>query len=167
VSALPRVIERVPNTRLLLAGGGEEADHLAAQVRSLGLEDKVHFAGRIEHADIPAFYGAADLMVFPRRRLKITEMVTPLKPLEAMHLGAIVVASDVGGHRELVRDGDTGYLFAADSPDALAATIVRAAAERDAWDALRHRARCYVQRERTWSPMAERYEALYRRLLRT
>jgi PEP-CTERM/exosortase A-associated glycosyltransferase len=164
VKAMPTILVGVPDATLLLAGGGEEDRRLRALVGQLGLDARVRFAGRVDHADIPALYGAADLMVFPRRRLRITEMVTPLKPLEAMHLGTIVLASDVGGHRELVRDGDTGYLFPADDPAALASLVLRVVAERSNWAAIRARARSFVETERTWSRMAERYEVLYRGL---
>ena len=55
----------------------------------------------------------ADVLAYPRLPNRLTELVTPLKPLEAMAQGRMFVASDVGGHRELVRDGETGFLFRA------------------------------------------------------
>ncbi len=165
LEALPSVITRVPAIRLVLAGGGEHETHLREIVRSKQLEAYVHFAGRVEHDEIPAYYGAIDLMVFPRHKLKITDMVTPLKPLEAMYLGAIVVASDVGGHRELIRDGETGYLFRPGNVDALGAAIVSTIEARPHWLEMRAHARRYVEHERTWDHMAGNYESLYRGLL--
>ena len=57
------------------------------------------------------YYDLVDVLAYPRQRMRLTELVTPLKPLEAMAQGRMFVASDVGGHRELVRDGETGFLF--------------------------------------------------------
>src|SRR5260370_35352457 len=68
------------------------------------------------HEEMQQYYDLADLFVFPRVSMRLTELVTPLKPLEAMAQERIVVASSVGGHRELVRDHETGYLFPPDAP---------------------------------------------------
>jgi glycogen(starch) synthase len=57
------------------------------------------------------YYNLIDVLVYPRHSMRLTELVTPLKPLEAMAQGRLLVASDVGGHRELIRDGETGILF--------------------------------------------------------
>jgi glycosyltransferase involved in cell wall biosynthesis len=97
--------------------------------------------------------------------MRLTELVTPLKPLEAMAQGQIMVASDVGGHRELIRDGNTGYLFAAGSADALAQAIERALSLRHAWDAMRLRGRRFVELEWTWAHSVVRYRDVYGRLL--
>src|SRR5262249_13230769 len=58
---------------------------------------------RVRHEEIPRYYDLADVSVFPRVSVRLTELVTPLKPLEAMAQERIVVASSVGGHRELIR----------------------------------------------------------------
>ena len=72
--------------------------------------------------------------------MRLTELVTPLKPLEAMAQGRLLVASDVGGHRELIRDGETGVLFRAGDAASLADAIVRLLGQRDRWPRLRDRA---------------------------
>ena len=76
-----------------------------------------------------------DIFAYPRLPMRLTDLVTPLKPLEAMAQGRLVVASDVGGHRELVRHGDTGMLFAAGDAEALAAAVNDLLARRDDWQA--------------------------------
>ena len=97
--------------------------------------------------------------------MRLTDLVTPLKPLEAMAQGRLVAASDVGGHRELIRDGETGTLFAADDPAAIATALAGLLADRDEWDTRRARARAFVERERNWSSNISRYEPVYQRLL--
>jgi glycosyltransferase involved in cell wall biosynthesis len=88
-------------------------------------------------------------------------LVTPLKPLEAMAQGRIVLASDVGGHRELIADGRTGRLFAPEDPAALAAAIERTIDERGAWPALRAAARRFVEGQRSWNAVAAGYAPVY------
>jgi len=65
------------------------------------------FAGRVPHREVSRYYSLIDLLVFPRKSMRLTETVTPLKPLEAMAQGRLVIASDVGGHRELIEHGVT------------------------------------------------------------
>ena len=119
--------------KLLLVGGGPQEAALRAQAERLGLADAVTFSGRVPHADVNAYYDLIDVLCYPRHPMRLTELVTPLKPLEAMAQGRLFVASDVGGHRELIRDGETGVLFRAGSAGDLAALRARSrASESDA-----------------------------------
>ena len=97
--------------------------------------------------------------------MRLTELVTPLKPLEAMAQGKLVLASDVGGHRELIRHGETGRLFKAGSADALAEAVVELLGERESWDAQREAGRRYVEQERNWPASVARYRPVYEGLL--
>jgi glycosyltransferase involved in cell wall biosynthesis len=113
---------------------------------------------------VSRYYSLVDVLVYPRHPMRLTDLVTPLKPLEAMALGRIVVASDVGGHRELISDGETGFLFHAGDPAALASRLREVLALRDGWDAMRLRARRFVEEERSWKRSVAGYEALYDRV---
>jgi glycosyltransferase involved in cell wall biosynthesis len=104
------------------------------------------------------------LLAYPRKKMRLTDLVTPLKPLEAMAQRKLVVASDVGGHRELIEDGVTGTLFPAGNPAALARALDRLFANRLDWDARRTVARDYVERDRNWSSNISRYLPTYQRL---
>jgi PEP-CTERM/exosortase A-associated glycosyltransferase len=150
---------------LLLAGGGPAEEALKWQALRLGIEDAVSFVGRIPHQSIGDYYDLTDLFVYPRRAMRLTETVTPLKPLEAMAHGGVVVASDVGGHRELVRHGENGLLFAADDAKALARALDAAITRRGQWPALGRAARDFVERERSWDRTAAGYLAAYSRAL--
>jgi len=97
--------------------------------------------------------------------MRLTELVTPLKPLEAMAQGRMFVASDVGGHHELIRDGETGFLFAAGDAAALASRIEQVLSRRDDWPRVRAEARRFVETERTWARSVARYEDVYSGLL--
>jgi glycosyltransferase involved in cell wall biosynthesis len=96
--------------------------------------------------------------------MRLTELVTPLKPLEAMAQGRLLVASDVGGHRELIRDGETGILFRAGDVGSLAEAIVSLLRNRERWPELRARARRYVEDERSWAGSVARYRDVFARL---
>jgi glycogen synthase len=163
IRALPELLARDPRIVVLLAGGGEEASRLEALARELGVAGSVRFAGRVDHDDMPDYYGVADMMVFPRRAIRIAEMVTPLKPLEAMHFGCLVAASDVGGHRELIEHGRTGILFPPDDPSALARAVLDGLNDQTPARAMRESASAYLASERTWGRMAERYLGVYDR----
>jgi len=104
-----------------------------------------------------------DVMVYPRLPVRVTELVTPLKPLEAMAQGRLVVASDVGGHRELIRHGTTGLLFQAGSAESLAATVA-AALSMPGGAQIRSAARRFVETERTWTQSVRNYEPIYAKL---
>ena len=80
------------------------------ELSALGLADQVIFTGRVPHEDVHRYYDLIDVLVYPRLPMRLTDLVTPLKPLEAMAQGRLVAGSDVGGHRELMRDGDTAGL---------------------------------------------------------
>ena len=161
VRALPSVISRLPDLRVLLVGGGPCHDEVKAQVTGLGLGDAVIITGRVPHAEIDRYYSLVDAFCYPRRPMRLTELVTPLKPLEAMAQGRLVLASDVGGHRELIRHGETGLLFRAGDGTALADAIVELFGARAQWPALRAAGRTYVERERNWPDSVARYAAVY------
>jgi PEP-CTERM/exosortase A-associated glycosyltransferase len=166
LAALPALLQARPELRLLLVGGGPQEAALHAQAKALGVADKVVFAGRVAHAEVKRYYDLVDVLAYPRHSMRLTELVTPLKPLEAMAQGRLFVASDVGGHRELVRDGETGFLFQAGSTEALAAAVLQALARRGDWPRIRQQARQFVEAERNWRNSVARYTAAYRSVLR-
>ena len=165
IAAMPALVAARPEAALLLVGGGPAEDALRVQAAASPVADRIRFVGRVPHGEVERYYGLVDVLCYPRKRMRLTDLVTPLKPLEAMAQGRLVAASDVGGHRELIRDGDTGTLFAPDDPAAIAAALAGVFADRAGWDARRMRARAFVQRERNWSSNIGRYEPVYQRLI--
>jgi glycosyltransferase involved in cell wall biosynthesis len=97
--------------------------------------------------------------------MRLTETVTPLKPLEAMAQGRILLASNVGGHRELIENGKTGYLFEADQTDDLAGRVVDVLQRKAEWPRIRAKGRKFVEEERTWRAAVARYEPVYHGIL--
>lgn len=165
VEAVRLMRPRHPKLRLLLVGGGPQEDSLKDQVAKDGLQDTVIFTGRVPHDQVQRYYELIDLLAYPRLPSRLTEIVTPLKPLEAMAQGRVFVASNVGGHRELVRHGETGYLCPAGDATALESGLEAALARRGEWPRIRAQARSFVEQERTWANSVARYADVYRRAL--
>lgn len=164
LKAMPSIAARLPDARLLLVGGGPQETKLHQLADSLKIADKVAFSGRVPHQQIPAYYAAIDMLVYPRLPMRLTELVTPLKPLEAMAYERLVAASDVGGHRELISDGVTGILFKAGDIESLSRCVIEFLTSPALCQSLRANARSFVERERTWLRSVERYDAIYRSL---
>lgn len=163
--ALAKMRTTDPNIHMLLVGGGPEEQRLKALSAELGLDEAVNFTGRIPHEQVSAYYDLVDIFVYPRVSSRLTQIVTPLKPLEAMAQRRLVIASNVGGHRELIRDGETGVLFAADDLDSLVKATLNLLARPEEWDKMRDAGRHFVEVERTWANSVDLYRAVYDRVL--
>jgi len=157
---------RNPHVTVMIVGSGQQEASLRQLAQDHGLSSTVIFTGRVNHEDVKSFYSIMDALVYPRLPKRITELVTPLKPLEAMAMGKVVVASDVGGMRELVQHRQTGLLFQAGNPQALAEACLLAISDTSLSSRLSRQARAYVERERTWELLCATYADLYERLVR-
>lgn len=167
LNALPAILRQAPDVRVLLVGGGPQEARLKVLAKQLGIADKVVFCGRVPHAQVNRYYDLVDLLVYARHAMRLTELVTPLKPLEAMAQGKLFVASDVGGHKELIRDGETGVLFRAGDAADLARKALGLLASAEQWPALRVAGRHFVETERNWTRSVANYQSVYAKLLRT
>lgn len=165
IQALPAVIATQPNVRLLLVGGGPQQQQLQLLTKQLGLSDYVIFTGRVPHGEVDRYYSLVDLLIYPRKSMRLTDLVTPLKPLEAMAQGKLVLASDVGGHQELIEDGKNGFLFPADNVQAFSDTIIRLTQHSAEWPQVISQGRHFVEQVRNWKVSVSHYLPLYQQLL--
>ena len=161
VQAMADVIKVVPNAMLLLVGGGEVEGELRRHVSALGIERAVVIPGRIPHERIPGVYALVDVLAYPRRPMRLTELVTPLKPLEAMAMGKALVASGVGGHRELIQDGVTGLLFEPGNVNALAKSLAMLLTNHAFRKQLEAQGIKWVRRERSWDATTASHISIY------
>jgi PEP-CTERM/exosortase A-associated glycosyltransferase len=166
LKVFPAVLERVPTARLLLVGSGERESQIKALAARWRRSRQVIWYPRISHDRVSEFYSAVDCCVYPRQSIRLTNLVTPLKPLEAMAMGKAVVASDVGGHRELIDHGHNGLLFPSDDPSALAETLCRVAEEPQTLSRLGRAGRDFVSHERTWEAVVANCQRAYSAALR-
>jgi len=151
--------------RELLVGGGPQEDTLRAQADALGLGDHIVFTGRVPHAQVPRYYNLIDVLAYPRKSMRLTELFTPLKLLEVMAQGRMFVASNATGHRELVRDGETGFLFEAGSAAAFVQAIGAMLARRSESPRIGRQAREFVETQRTWARGVARCVDVYNRVI--
>jgi PEP-CTERM/exosortase A-associated glycosyltransferase len=164
IAAMPALVAARPLAHLLLVGGGPRADALKLQAAASPAAERIHFVGRVPHHEVERYYSLVDILCYPRKKMRLTDLVTPLKPLEAMAQRRLVAASDIGGHRELIRDGETGTLFAPDDPAAIAASLAGLFADRPMWEGRREAGRRFVEAERDWARNARRYLPFYQSL---
>ena len=165
IAAMPTVLAKNPRARLLLVGGGPQEQNLKQQVILLGLEGKVIFTGRVPHSEVGKYYSLVDLLVYPRKAMRLTNLVTPLKPLEAMAQGKPVLASDVGGHKELISDNETGFLFKAGDSVELAERLLELLADKNQLTSVLSNGRDYVENVRNWKNSVSNYLPLYKKLI--
>lgn len=166
IAGLPAMLRQMPDIKVLLVGGGPQEAALKQQVMALGLKDRVVFAGRVPHGEVNRYYDLIDVLVYARHPMRLTNLVTPLKPLEAMAQGRLMVASDVGGHRELIQDGITGVLFRAGNAGDLAGKVVALLKYEQGWDSMKKNGRRFVETERNWAASVARYRGVYGALVK-
>jgi glycogen synthase len=165
IRAMPLLRARHRQARLLLVGTGAMEQAWRDVAASLPEPDAVIFTGRVPHTEVERYYSLVDVLAYPRKGQRLTDLVTPLKPLEAMAQQRLVAASDVGGHRELITHGQTGWLFAADDPAACAATLAEVLGARETWPAMKARALDHVRTRHDWATNVHHYQPVYHHLL--
>lgn len=161
VEAVKLLLHERSDVKLLLAGGGEAETDLRARAPD---EWRAHFifAGKVPRDEVRAYYSVMDVLVYPRIKSRLTELTTPLEPLEAMAMERVVVGSQVGGIGELVQNGVTGFLVEAGSAPALAHQLSQLTANENARREVGRQARRFVVRERAWEQIVKRYQEVYR-----
>jgi len=166
IEAIKKISQQRDDVHLLLVGAGNELTNLKQQVAELDLNAYVTFVGRVPFEQVSDYYSLADVMVFPRESIRLTELVTPLKPLESMAQFKPVIASDIGGHRELIEHNKTGFLFPADNAEALADTILNVVDDKELLSKVSTNGLSFVTEERNWLNTAKQYVPVYERLIK-
>jgi glycogen(starch) synthase len=165
VEAARRLLPLRPGVRFILVGGGPDEARIRDLCRASDLNGCVTLPGWVPHHSVDEWYRQIDVLVYPRRRNRLTELVTPLKPLEAMAKGKVILASDVGGHRELIEEGRTGFLFRSEDATDLLRRLIDLLDMPDRWQQTGACARRFVEDKRTWKAVAATYAQVYDRTL--
>ena len=155
--------DRGVSARALIVGDGPERTALQRRAADLGLD--AIFTGRVPSAKVRDYHAALDVFVVPRTPDRVCQLVTPLKPVEAMASGLPVVVSDVRALAEIVRDRETGVLSPSLDAGELADRLQQLLASPDLRAKLGANARDWVARDRTWAHNAVRYREAYAALL--
>ena len=156
--------ERGLPARVLIVGDGPERPALQRQAADLGLAEAAIFTGRVPAAKVREFHALLDVFVVPRTPDRVCQLVTPLKPIEAMASGLCVVTSEVRALTEIIKPDVTGALTIPQDPVALADSLELLVCSPDIRRKLGDNAREWVARDRTWAHNAARYRDAYARL---
>jgi glycosyltransferase involved in cell wall biosynthesis len=151
--------------KLLLVGSGADSAQVDSVVSELRLEQNVVRTGRVHHQETPSYHSLIDIFAVPRTGDRVCQLVTPLKPYEAMAMGRCVVASNVAAIRQVVRNGETGRLADPNNPNDLARVLRELIEDPEQRLALGENARKWVQSERNWVAIGGLYSSVIRHVV--
>jgi glycogen(starch) synthase len=166
IRAVPHVVRHQPQVRFLIVGRGEQEEKLRRLIQDTSVERHVNLVGGVPHDEVARYYSMLDVLVYPRRSSRNTELVTPLKPLEAMAMGKAILASDVAGLAELLGEG-SGVFHRAGDPADLAEKCLHLIADRRRRARLGARARQLASSQRDWRATVRTYLDVYALLAKT
>lgn len=149
----------------VIVGDGPELGALREHARLQGLAGAAHFPGRVPAAQVRRYHALFDVFAVPRRDERVTRLVTPLKPVEAMASGLPVVASDLAALREIVEPGVTGELIPPGKTEAFTDHLAKLAYSQKLREAYGTAGRERVGTQRTWTAAAYRYLTAYEELV--
>lgn len=152
---------------LLVVGDGVREQVIRQHAEELDLGSVVTFTGRVPHEEIERYLSLFDITPFPRLPLPVCELISPIKPFEAMAMGKAVVASDVAALTEIVTDGQTGRIFTKADAGDLARVLADLLDDRDTRETLGRNAQAWVTERRDWARITESVDTTYRSLLTT
>jgi glycogen synthase len=167
IDSFRNVLKKNRDIRLLLVGDGPERSALFEKAAKKGLLGKIIFTGKVSHEDVTKYYSVIDFLIYPRKRIRLTELVTPLKPLEAMAMGKVVIGSDVGGIKELITNSKDGFLFKAGDVDNLSILLTELAFKKEGFQEISKTAIETVQKKHRWEIAIKKYLSVYKRLIHT
>lgn len=161
LNALSILKKRGVQFNFLLVGDGKAFNETKAKVKELGLSDEVIITGRVEYHLVEQYYSLIDIAPFPRKPLPVCEIVSPLKPFEAMALEKAIVVSDVQALKEIIEDEKTGLHFKKGDVLDLANKLAYLIENPEARETFGKNARQWVSSNRTWKMASEAFENVY------
>jgi glycosyltransferase involved in cell wall biosynthesis len=164
IEAVSILRSRNIRARLLVVGAGNYRDRLRELVAAHQLGSHVAFVDPVPAGEVHRYWSLADVVALPRKPFKVCEVVSPLKPFEAMAMGKPVVLTDLAVSREIVQDGVTGFLCQPANPGDLAAVLERLARDHTLRRTVGKQAREWVTIHRSWRRNAERLWSVYSHL---
>ncbi len=151
----------------VLVGDGKVIDTVKAKAKELGIEGECRFTGRVPFEQVPRYLSCMDILPIPRLSSAVTEMVSALKPLEAMAMGKALVLSDVSPHTTMAGpNGERARLFTKDSAKALSDALQALIDSPQERARLGQAARAWIEQERTWNHVTRRYADALKRVRR-
>ncbi|MCT1590084.1 glycosyltransferase family 4 protein [Kocuria palustris] len=164
IDAAERMRSQRDDFVVMIVGDGAELERFRSEVEERELRDVVRFLGRVPHEDVERYYSLVDIAPFPRLPLPVCEMVSPLKPFEALAMGKAIVASDVAALAEIVQPNVTGLLHRKGDVDDLTAKLTELVERPELRQQLSSNGLTWVRENRQWPDMAQRVSAIYESL---
>ena len=161
VSAAAELHKRGIDFRLLIIGDGADSAAVTKAIQNANAGGYVSYLGRVPNDRVEQYYSLMDVLVYPRSKVRLTELVTPLKPLEAMALGKAILGSNVGGIRELIDEDSIGVLFEAENVDDFCRQASRLLLDKHLRDQLGQCARRKIVEKKDWKTIVQRYDKIY------
>lgn len=165
IEAMPGILAECPQAFLLVAGEGEDMPTAKDLVAKLNLHNHVLLLGNVPHQEVLSYYSIMDILTYPRFKSRLTDIVTPLKPLEAMAMEKAVLGSSALGIQELVADQKRGLIFQAGDPKDLADKCITMLKDEGLRRTLGSAAREYVKEHRSWETIVKDEVRVYEEML--
>ena len=146
---------------VLIVGDGECRNELEVLAKDLNIADICYFTGKVDFRDVDRYYSLIDIAPFPRLPLKVCELVSPLKPFEAMAMGIPVVASDVEAMKEFISPNENGLLFRKGDVDSLAEVLSNIISSPNLIEKIGSISRKWVADNRTWIHTAQEINSIH------
>ncbi|MCK7575320.1 MAG: glycosyltransferase family 4 protein [Chromatiales bacterium] len=167
MEALARLKQQGQDFVFVLVGDGKVIDTVKSRAKALGLEAHCRFTGRVPFEQVPRYLSCMDILPVPRLSSAVTEMVSALKPLEAMSMGKAVVLSDVSPHRIMAGNNVRARLFRKDDAQDLSEVLRQLMQDAGERARLGQAARDWIEQERTWNTVTGIYAGALQRVRRT
>lgn len=156
--AVKKIIDKnISNIKFLVVGDGPELLNLKKIVKKLRIENYVAFVGKVPHEKVSEYYSVIDVFPFPRINEKVCNLVTPLKPYEAMAMGKLVAVSNIPALQEMVIHEETGVVFETENVDSIVKVLENATKYRS----LGYNGLQWVVLNRSWGNLVNIYENIY------
>ena len=148
--AVAKLADKGHDIRLFVLTGENGQDELRGLCKKLGITDYSTITGPVPHEEVPVFYDLIDAFIVSRPKTRVTELVTPLKPFEAMAMGKAVIASKLPALAEIIQHEKTGLLYTPDNLQSLVDSIEQCIEDDGLVQKLGDSARNWIKENRTW-----------------
>lgn len=165
IQAIPDLLRQIPNLKLIIIGNGPALQSLKGLTREKRLQNYILFPGEVEHSQIREYYSIVNLMVLPGISCSTNEIVSPAKILEAMAVGKVVLGADVGGNKEVIQNGRTGFVFKKENTDNFISKCTTLLTRDRLRTKIAHSARTWVEKHRDWQIIQQKYNTVYEETL--
>jgi glycosyltransferase involved in cell wall biosynthesis len=162
IDAMPLILHQCPHIKLLIVGNGELGSELQNQVKSQKLDKKVYFIGRLSNTELPAYYATSDIFIGPSIRADGGDTEGfGLTFVEASMSGCLVIGTDTGGIKDIIKDNETGFLVPQKDSEALARRIIYSLEHKDEVKRISRNGRKRCIENYDWKIIADRYANLF------